>query len=54
MKHPGRSGIVEHEIPSIKVLFKTNTKGHKHAGIRVIAELYNFHKQQQIVEYICA
>ena len=24
-KHPGRWGIVEHQIPSIKVLFKTNT-----------------------------
>ena len=23
-KHPGRWGIVEHQIPSIKVLFKTN------------------------------
>ena len=32
-KHPGRWGIVEHQIPSIKVLFKTNTKGHKHPGI---------------------
>ena len=29
-KHPGRWGIVEHQIPSIKVLFKTNTKSHKH------------------------
>ena len=25
-KHPGRWGIVEHQIPSIKMLFKTNTK----------------------------
>ena len=25
-KHPGRWGIVEHQIPSINVLFKTNTK----------------------------
>ena len=25
-KHPGRWGIVEHQIPSIKVLFKTNTR----------------------------
>ena len=28
-KHPGRWGIVEHQIPSIK-MFKTNTKSHKH------------------------
>ena len=27
-KHPGRWGIVEHQMPSIKVLFKANTKGH--------------------------
>ena len=32
-KYPGRWGIVEHQIPSIKVLFKTNTKSHKHPGI---------------------
>ena len=29
-KHPGGWGIVEHQIPSIKVLFKTNTKSYKH------------------------
>ena len=34
--HPGRWGIVEHQIPSIKVLFKTNTKGHKHPSIRLL------------------
>ena len=34
-KHLGRWGIVEHQIPSIKVLFKTNTKGHKHPNIRL-------------------
>ena len=28
-KHSGRWGIVEHQIPSIK-MFKTNTKSHKH------------------------
>ena len=28
-KHPGRWGIVEHQIPRIKMLFKTNTKSHK-------------------------
>ena len=31
-KNPGRWGIVEHQIPSIKVLFKTNTKSHKHSS----------------------
>ena len=34
-KHPGRWGI-EHQIPGIKVLFKTNTKGHKHPSIRLL------------------
>ena len=33
-KHPGRWEIAEHQIPSIKVLFKTNTKSHKHPSIR--------------------
>ena len=37
-KHPGRWGIVEHQIPSIKVLFKTNTKGHTHPSIRLISK----------------
>ena len=37
-KHPGRWGIVEHQIPGIKVLFKTNTKGHKHPSIRLISK----------------
>ena len=37
-KHPGRWGIVEHQIPSIKVLFKTNTKCHKHPGIKLLSE----------------
>ena len=32
-KHPGRWGMVEHQIPSIK-MFKTNTKSHKHPSIR--------------------
>ena len=31
-KHPGRWGIAEHQIPSIKVLFKSNAKSHKHLG----------------------
>ena len=48
-KHPGRWGIVEHQIYSLKVLFKTNTnyvmlcyvmlntKSHKHPGIRLLS-----------------
>ena len=36
-KHPERWGIVEHQIPSIKVLFKTNTKDHKHPSIRLLS-----------------
>ena len=35
-KHPGRWGVVEHQIPSIKVLFKTNAKSHKHPGIKLL------------------
>ena len=49
-KHPGRWGIVEHQIPSIKVLFKTNNKGHKHPSIRLISksktQLVNQRKQK--------
>ena len=49
-KHPGRWGIVEHQIPSIKVLFKTNTKGHKHPSIRLLSknktQLINQRKQK--------
>ena len=49
-KHPGRRGIVEHQIPSIKVLFKTNTKGHKHPSIRHLSrsktQLVNQRKQK--------
>ena len=37
-KHPGRWGIVEHQIPSIKVLFKANTKGHKHPSITLLSK----------------
>ena len=44
-KHPGRWGIVEHPIPSTKVLFKTNTKSHKHPGIR----LYSSESKTQLV-----
>ena len=49
-KHLGRWGIVEHQIPSIKVLFKTNTKGHKHPSIRLLSksktQLVNQRKQK--------
>ena len=49
-KHPGRCGIVEHQIPSSKVLFKTNAKSHKHPGIKLFSsksktELVNQRKQ---------
>ena len=30
-------GIVEHQIPSIKVLFKTNAKSHKHPSIKLLS-----------------
>ena len=36
-KHPGRWGIVEHQIPSIKVLFETSAKSQKHPGIKLIS-----------------
>ena len=36
-KHPERWGIVEHQMPSIKVLFKTNTKSHKHPSIELLS-----------------
>ena len=49
-KHPGRWGIVENQIHSIKVLFKTYTKGHKHPSIRLISksetQLVNQRKQK--------
>ena len=50
-KHPGRWGIVEHQIPSIKVLFKINTKSHKHPGIKLLSsesktQLVNQRKQK--------
>ena len=49
-KHPGRRGIVEHQIPSIKMLFKTNTKSHKHPSIRFLSksktQLVNQRKQK--------
>ena len=34
-KHPVRWEIAERQIPSVKMLFKTNTKGHKHPSIRL-------------------
>ena len=49
-KHPWRWRIVEHQIPSIKVLFKTNTKDHKHPSIRLLSksktQLVNQRKQK--------
>ena len=49
-KHPGMWGIVEHQIPSIKVLFKTNIKGQKHPSIRLLwkrkTQLVNQRKQK--------
>ena len=49
-KHTGRWGIVEHQIPNIKVLFKTNAKSHKHPGIKLLSsesktQLVNQRKQ---------
>ena len=48
-KHPGRWGIVERQIPSIK-MFKTNTKSHKHPSIRFLSksktQLVNQRKQK--------
>ena len=49
-KHPGRWEIVEQQIPSIKVLFKTNAKSHKHPGIELLSsesktQLVNQRKQ---------
>ena len=36
-KHTGRWGIVEHQIPSIKLLCKSNAKSHKHPGIKLLS-----------------
>ena len=38
-KHPGRWGIEEHQIPSVKVLFKTIVKSHKHPGIKLLTDI---------------
>ena len=60
-KRPGRCGIVEHQIPSIKV-FETNAKSHKHPGIKLLSsesktQLVNQRKQTSyIIEehiYVC-
>ena len=50
-KHPGRWGIVEHQIPSIKVLLETNTKSHKHPCMKLLlseskTQLVNQRKQK--------
>ena len=51
-KHPGRWGIVEHQMPSFKVLFKTNTKSHKYPGIRPLSSesktLLVYRRQQKV------
>ena len=48
-KHPGRWGIVQHQIPSIK-MFKINTKSHKHPSIGFLSknktQLVNPRKQK--------
>ena len=36
-KHPWRWGIVEHQIPSIKVLFTTNVNSHTHPGVKFLS-----------------
>ena len=35
-RHPGRWDIAERKIPSVKMLFKTNTNGHKHPSISLL------------------
>ena len=58
-KHPGRWGIVEHQIPGIKVLLETNAKSHKHLGIKLSSsesktQLVNQRKQNSYRRsYIC-
>ena len=46
-KHPGRWGIVEHQIPSIKVVLKTNAKSHKHSGIKLLSSESNTQLENQ-------
>ena len=50
-KHPVGWGIVEHQIPSIKVLFTINAKSHKHPCIKPLSseskrQLVNRRKQK--------
>ena len=35
-KHPGSWEIAERKVPDVKMLFKTNTNGHKHPIISLI------------------
>ena len=35
-KHPGRWEIAERKIPSVQILFKTNTNSRKHPSIILI------------------
>ena len=56
-KHPGRWRIVEHQIPSNKVLFKTNAKSNKHPGIKLLSsesntQLVNQRKQNLYIKCI--
>ena len=49
-KHHGRWGNVEHQIPSIKVLFWTNAKSHTHSDVILLSldsktQLINQRKQ---------
>ena len=49
-KHPGRWEIAECQIPNNKMLFKTNTKGHKHPSIRLfIIEQDTISKPKKII-----
>ena len=50
-QHPVRWGIVKHQIPGIKVLFKTNSKSHENSGIKLLSsecktQLVNQSKQK--------
>ena len=47
-KHPRRWEITESQIPSVKIWFKTNTKGHKHPSIRLfITKQYRIGKRKK-------
>ena len=45
-KHRGRWEIAGRKISSVKMLFKTNTNGHKHPSIRARHDWWNQRKQQ--------